>query len=76
MSENLKPCPFCGGTDLQYGIRDRNRWGWLVYVWCDTCGIDGPWICVENTRDIHRASEPWNRRNTVTLTERETGWTV
>ena len=34
MSENLNPCPFCGGEDLSVHFDD----GFSCYVWCGDCG--------------------------------------
>ena len=34
---NLKPCPFCGGTDLRMGEAHE-----AVYVNCPDCDTDGP----------------------------------
>jgi hypothetical protein len=45
MSEQkLKPCPFCGGSDLGIGRGTEGRGGYPTYVYCGTCGAQGPWI--------------------------------
>jgi Lar family restriction alleviation protein len=44
----LKPCPFCGGTDLiHYGD----------YIDCRSCDASGPW-----STDKATSSELWNKR--------------
>ena len=54
MSEELKPCPFCGSGSLKirYKITDR-----AFYIECQNCGgcgsIDG---------DLKEAIKAWNRR--------------
>jgi hypothetical protein len=47
-SEDLKPCPFCGGTNLKTGGDDK-----IVGVWCLTCQAAGP---------NHYGSREWNDR--------------
>lgn len=48
MSEELLPCPFCGGAGFDRGFR---RWE------CGSCGAEGP--C--GTKDI--ATAGWNARS-------------
>ncbi len=48
MTEALKPCPFCGGTDLSSGGDDK-----VVGYWCNTCEATGP---------NHYGKHDWNRR--------------
>jgi hypothetical protein len=36
MSEELKPCPFCGSTDVEVWPVDE-------YVKCNDCEAEGPW---------------------------------
>ena len=39
MSENIKPCPFCGETNGHDEMGDTYRWRrWR----CDSCGACGP----------------------------------
>jgi Lar family restriction alleviation protein len=38
MNDDLKPCPFCGSTDLE---QFDNDWGWPV-VSCNKCKASGP----------------------------------
>jgi hypothetical protein len=46
--EALKPCPFCGSTNLKTGGDDK-----IVGVWCLTCQAAGP---------NHYGSREWNDR--------------
>ena len=58
MSEiKLKPCPFCGGTDLAYYVDDFVR----TYVKCKICGVkvQGAY---NSERGEKEADELWNRR--------------
>ena len=54
MSE-LKPCPFCGGTNLRYEQYMRS-----VYIVCNNCGNTG-----ETGFNDLEAAELWNRRAEV-----------
>jgi Lar family restriction alleviation protein len=52
MSEELKPCPWCGPGQVSAGHTNRN----LFRAGCETCGIE--W-----TRPTYaEAVELWNRR--------------
>jgi len=50
MSEELRPCPFCGSNFV-----NMNRVGWWVV--CENCGAEGP---AKETRE--EALATWNRR--------------
>ncbi|PJR88724.1 hypothetical protein CN878_16895 [Ochrobactrum sp. 695/2009] len=50
MASELKPCPFCGGTDLSSGGDDK-----FVGYSCKTCQATGP---------NHYGSRDWNTRST------------
>lgn len=62
MSEDLKPCPFCGAHEVslstgQYGTGEKFR-----YVECESCGasshgdlIENKTVAAWNTRTISRA---------------------
>lgn len=70
----LKPCPFCGGTELISGWDFRESEGQSTsYVWkikCNGCGVTavvdpkaGPNRFSEYTMELRRvATEKWNRR--------------
>lgn len=49
MSEDLKPCPACGGRAFVY------RMGRDVRVECADCSVSGP-----NKNDVAAAREAWN----------------
>lgn len=56
MSEELKPCPFCGGTKI--GIRDENdEADGMIWAYCKECGAMGEWDYT-----LQKAAEHWNRR--------------
>lgn len=58
MSEiKLKPCPFCGGTDLDYYVDNFVS----TYVECNSCGVkvQGAY---NSERGEKEADELWNRR--------------
>lgn len=56
MSEELKPCPFCGGKAQKAPI--AAEW-WTTYwgVQCANCGCESPGYI-----DYNKAVEVWNRR--------------
>lgn len=60
MSEELKPCPFCGGKAVKYVNNG-------VCVKCVDCGISTITLCdmqrIESDKGtIERVIEMWNRR--------------
>lgn len=67
MSEEMKPCPFCGGEAVMCGYQDEM----LHYVKCRDCGAcsDGAQLSAET------AAAAWNRRaeRTCTLEWRDDG---
>lgn len=54
MSEELKPCPFCGGEAKEFTGEDAAPHRWTVE--CDRCGAH----VGSDTR--HKARAKWNRR--------------
>lgn len=59
MSEELKPCPFCGSKGS--AMFDLVK----CYVKCDVCGACGPWTAkhgLEFREPIADAKVAWNRR--------------
>ena len=69
----LKPCPFCGGTDLDYGVKKTdnikdNCLVVLVWVECCVCGSKTRAVSFLNRsryeaeRAFDRAERAWNRR--------------
>ena len=61
MSDELKPCPFCGGMNLYYAA------GRFYAVECSDCGAK----VVGAFRTEEEAAEAWNRRVQLTLTPDE-----
>lgn len=62
MARELKPCPFCGCTDIE--INDVSRgvpWipGGMVMVGCPNCGV---WNETFSSGEEEKAAEWWNER--------------
>lgn len=60
MTENLTPCPFCGGNDMsvvEINMEDGQR---QTFMGCHTCGSSGPCTFAEE-----RAVAAWNDRATT-----------
>ncbi len=55
----LKPCPFCGSTDIDYGICTGTMRG-FGYVQCENCGAEIREVKKCKTADTAIAA--WNRR--------------
>lgn len=60
MSEELKPCPFCGSEDLIV-LCDDKIFGYYhvqegTYVHCNNCKAQGPYVGED-------AETAWNNRN-------------
>lgn len=68
MSEELKPCPFCGEADL-LGF-EQNKQGWVV-VACKNCGASGS--NGRSTTEIEAAAF-WNRRAQPAAQAVPEGW--
>ena len=49
----LKPCPFCGDTNIEVESEDGRYW----YAFCDRCLCEGP-----NVLSKKAAIEQWNGR--------------
>lgn len=77
MTDNeLKPCPFCGGTDIRLSIKRTEYPYWYSALYCRSCNCYGArtrvtvlkkgWISrveIERSADVrHKAIEAWNRR--------------
>ena len=70
MSEELKPCPFCGGADIAISVDENqgNKWGSAV---CFSCSAVGPEVRTgyetypEASWRAEAAAE-WNRRASPT----------
>lgn len=77
MSRELKHCPFCGGSDIQYSIKTTGGYKrkYHASMFCNTCHCYGarilyqvpdthyPRLLVEDNAELHKkAIEAWNRR--------------
>ena len=51
MADKLKPCPFCGSTEIYYSPH-------MAFVVCKKCRCWGPNTCTTAAKAI----EAWNRR--------------
>ena len=68
MTEELKPCPFCGGTKPQLCIGYHARTD--AKVSCDHCGSEGPVFGTDDYSGASHESEAraaWNNRATDDL---------
>lgn len=60
----IQKCPFCGGDDLEIGIGIKDREGWPTYICCITCGVQGPWMYINDVAEI----------TSINLIAEKTGW--
>ena len=59
----IRPCPFCGGTDIETSPVDH--WELEQEVYCNSCDASGPVVTVHDGRKDEakaKAIELWNRR--------------
>ena len=68
MSEELKPCPMCGGPAEMDTLRGYRRWsdgsvGNAIAVYCTECTLEIS-VCRDDVPDIEpeQVAEMWNRR--------------
>ena len=55
-TQEVKPCPFCAGTDHEVMIIDT------AWIQCAECGAEGPWHDTPNHSGRAEAVEAWNTR--------------
>lgn len=67
MSNELLPCPFCGGNDLELSQHDKSSL--FVWVHCNSCGADGTpseegeeSVNLWNTRNVGNVAVAWQYR--------------
>jgi Lar family restriction alleviation protein len=48
MKEEIKPCPFCGSSDLSIQTSTKDREGVPSNVVCQDCGCAGPWAYLKS----------------------------
>lgn len=75
MGKELKPCPFCGSSNVAQGASQER-----ISVWC-FCGARGPDVafpetCIEPAKPIRECHDLWNRRALPTVTPAEAGGLV
>ncbi len=66
-NNNLKPCPFCGNTDIIVNTAergDRTRFKWFARVFCADCFADTTNHGFDFTEEEakQKAVKAWNRR--------------
>lgn len=77
MTEKLKPCPFCGGLDIELKCIDREMFIYALVCNNDECGVQGTkfQICrCDRLFDILKkvrveAERKWNNRAEITDTQ-------
>ena len=57
MNEELKPCPFCGYTEIEMESRDGTEYYYKFRAYCPKCGTKQPWEHYEAV-----AASNWNGR--------------
>jgi len=65
MIKGALPCPFCGEEeDLNFGHGTKDREGTPTWVYCGTCGAQGPWTYCskEGDRTFLVVERGWNKR--------------
>jgi Lar family restriction alleviation protein len=75
MGIDLKPCPFCGVTDVSHV---RHSPGDIYFVACDSCGVEGPHVYKGAVRKTPleyeaEAAAAWNRRTPPCTPHEEPG---
>jgi Lar family restriction alleviation protein len=61
---SIKPCPFCGGVNIEVRMSTEDREGIPTTLYCDDCGASGPWTyCGKDpVIDKPKLIELWNQR--------------
>lgn len=67
--QELKPCPFCGGTEIELSCGTPDREGIPKQMNCTECGASGPWDYATEESTEQQVKD-WNTRPTPDLTER------
>lgn len=62
MRDDLLPCPFCGGLELDVRSGSRDREGIPTSVYCDECGCNGPWVYTDDAWIDSFVANQWNTR--------------
>ena len=73
---DIKECPFCHSTNLNYSIKIRSSYSkkymYHCCIYCKNCNTYGPRIRIETTNNLHymeervdifnKCKEKWNNR--------------
>lgn len=59
--QKIKPCPFCGSTDIDYGkcLTNKTRTGKEFFVKCENCGTEVN-VSYNTFDETNLALEMWN----------------
>ena len=65
-NREIKPCPWCNGTDISYQVRTEDREGIPLNAICEECAACSPWEYVVPTLNddvlMAYALKLWNDR--------------
>jgi Lar family restriction alleviation protein len=60
---SLKPCPFCGGSNICLPFGDPPEKGYInSWVTCSDCDCDGPTSNIKDPLCQQKVIENWNKR--------------
>jgi len=61
--EEIRPCPFCGSTNIDKSIKTSGRWERLYHVqmYCKKCHTYGPRVLLKVNKDAHRSEIEYNQ---------------
>ncbi|MFM0044061.1 Lar family restriction alleviation protein [Paraburkholderia sediminicola] len=73
MSDELKPCPFCGGTDLDWTAEQADAVTFFGQIHCNSCDtVVHSEECWRSDEDAEiDAKDKWNFRSTSSDDSRE-----
>lgn len=64
MTEELKPCPFCGSADIAHNMFEDDAGREFSFIMCDGCGVN----CNDvDTLPERKAIDVWNTRSSPLL---------
>lgn len=63
MTNELKPCPFCGGEASMVETEDNDHQVTMAWVECLNCGVETAAVVVPESGIIATASLLWNTRS-------------
>jgi len=73
--EDLKPCPFCGNSEISSGecLGEDHLGRKYKQTGCQKCGAFGPIVFVDDIYDDAGCDAAWNKRAATTATKGEEG---